>query len=55
MHTIGPALLATLGTLLLLFCIFTEGEPTAIPLLLLAVSGVWYAAMRLRRRGRAMR
>lgn len=55
MQTIGPVLLAVIGLTLLLFCVYTEGEPTAVPLVLLVVSGVWYAVARFRQRGKAMR
>ena len=55
MRTIGPALLAAIGLILLAFCIYTEGEPTAVPLVLLVVAGVWYAGMHFRRRGKTIR
>jgi len=53
MRSIGPALLAAIGFGLMFFCMYTEGEPAAIPLLLIVVSGVWYAAVRIRRRQHA--
>lgn len=53
MQSIGPALLATVGFALMFFCMYTEGEPTALPLAAIAFSGVWYAVARLRRRQRA--
>ena len=52
MKSIGPALLAAIGFALLFFCMYTEGEPTAIPLLAIAVAGVWYAIGRFRGRQR---
>ena len=50
MHSIGPILLAVIGFLLLAFCVITEGEPTLVPLVLIAASAVWYAVARARRR-----
>lgn len=49
MQSIGPGLLAVIGFVLMCFCMYTEGEPAAIPLLLIVTAGVWYAVARIRR------
>ena len=55
MQSLGPAILALLGFMLMFFCMYTEGEPTAIPLLLIIISGVWYAAARIHDRRKSVR
>ena len=50
MQTIGPALLAGFGFLLMLFCMYTEGEPTALPLAMILAAAVWYVVARFRKR-----
>ncbi|PAU92762.1 hypothetical protein CK503_14820 [Aliifodinibius salipaludis] len=42
MHSLLSILTIVLGTVLLIFMIVVEGEPGAIPLMLLVVGIVWY-------------
>ncbi len=53
MKSIGPALLAASGFALVFFCMYTEGEPTAVPLVAIVGAGVWYAVGRVRGRERS--
>ena len=55
MHTFGPAVLAVLGFMLMFLCMYTEGEPTAIALLLIIASGLWYAVARFHVRRKSVR
>jgi hypothetical protein len=49
MRTAAPVTISVAGLILLTFMIVTEGEPGALPLLLLVLGAAWFALARLRR------
>ena len=51
-HTLVPLLIAAIGVGLTGYMVFAEGEPGAIPLLLIAVGLGWFVAARFRARRR---
>lgn len=49
-HVVGPLLIACVGLGLLVYMVSVEGEPGALPLVLLALGVGWYLVARARRR-----
>lgn len=48
MRSFLPALTVLVGIALMSFKIYEDGEPGAVPLLLIAVGTLWHLAIRLR-------
>lgn len=51
-HTLLSALTVVLGVVLLIYMVVAEGEPGALPLLLIAVGTGWFLVLRTRLRSR---
>jgi hypothetical protein len=49
-RTLFPILVLAIGLALLAFMVTVEGEPGALPLLLITVGGIWYGLARRRSR-----
>jgi len=50
MHTIFPIILLVIGLFLLVFKIYADSEPGALPLFLLLVGTVWLIVTRFKRK-----